>query len=838
MSWLLRDLAFGIRTLRKSPAFAITAIVTLALGIGASTAIFSVVNAVLLRPLPYRQADRLAIISEDLRARGVVDFPVGPGDIPDLRNGMPAFEQIAALQTSPTSTYTNSDGTSELISTAAVTTNMFSVLGLPVAFGRDFVAGDGTPNQIVQIPAGAGAAGAGAGAGAPAGPRPPPLPVMGILGYDFWQRKFGGDPSIVGKTITLFGGPVEIVGIASPRAELIFPVRMQVERRPDVWTALRADFENGSRINVQYRLVGRLKAGATLVQARAQSARVSADLAARFPVNVSAGVAYHVEPMKDYVVADVRTPILALMGAVVFVLLIACANVANLMLVRAAQRERELAVRSAMGGSAWSIVRQLLAESLILAGAAAALGIALGEVGIRLLLRLSPNNLPRLNDVALDPTVLAFTVAMSVLAAVLFGLVPALRASRPDLAQVLRASGRTPGLGGAARLRSMVIVAEVTLSFVLLVGCGLMVRSFITLSNTDPGFDPASVLTFGVTNARVRSLPEAQAFFASVQDKLRGIPGVTAVAQSSALPLDGSDPSIRWGTQAAAADPSRFRQGGFFIVGPGYFETMRTHLVAGRTFDQSDNDTSSKSVIIDQAAANIAFGNQSPLGKTILARVRRDVPDAYTIVGVVQHERHLTLFGDEKESLFFPQGAFGPGGQFIVRTSGDPTRLLSAVHAAIASVNRNVLLTRVRPLTDLVDDARSSTRFALVLIGIFAAIAALLAGVGLYGVLSSAVRQRTSEIGIRMAFGAQSSTIFGLVLGEGLRLSAVGIGLGLVVALFATRVMQSMLVAVKPTDPLTFVAMIGFFLVVAGVACWVPAHRAASLDPNAALREE
>jgi len=403
MSWLLRDLAFGIRTLRKSPAFAITAIVTLALGIGASTAIFSVVNAVLLRPLPYRQADRLAIISEDLRARGVVDFPVGPGDIPDLRNGMPAFEQIAALQTSPTSTYTNSDGTSELISTAAVTTNMFSVLGLPVAFGRDFVAGDGTPNQIVQIPAGAGAAGAGAGAGAPAGPRPPPLPVMGILGYDFWQRKFGGDPSIVGKTITLFGGPVEIVGIASPRAELIFPVRMQVERRPDVWTALRADFENGSRINVQYRLVGRLKAGATLVQARAQSARVSADLAARFPVNVSAGVAYHVEPMKDYVVADVRTPILALMGAVVFVLLIACANVANLMLVRAAQRERELAVRSAMGGSAWSIVRQLLAESLILAGAAAALGIALGEVGIRLLLRLSPNNLPRLNDVALDP---------------------------------------------------------------------------------------------------------------------------------------------------------------------------------------------------------------------------------------------------------------------------------------------------------------------------------------------------------------------------------------------------------------------------------------------------
>jgi predicted permease len=837
MSWLSRDLGYGIRTLRKSPAFAITAIVTLALGIGASTAIFSVVNAVLLRPLPYTQADRLAIISQDLRARGVIDFPVGPGDIPDLRNGMPAFDQIAAIQTVPNATFTNKDGTPELISAATVTTNTFSVLGLPVAYGRDFAAGDGTPNQIVQLPAAA-AVGAGAAGAPPAGPRPPPLPVMGILGYDFWQRKFGGDPSIVGKSITLFGGPVEVVGIASPRAELIFPVRMRVERRPDVWTALRADFENGSRINVAYRLVGRLKAGATLVQARGQSARVSADMRSRIPLDSTAGVAYHVEPMKEYLVADVRTPILALMGAVVFVLLIACANVANLMLVRAAQRERELAVRSAMGGSAWSIVRQLLSESLVLAGVAAVLGIALAEVGIKLLLRLSPDNLPRLADVTLDPRVLVFAVAVSVLSAVVFGLVPALRASRPDLAQVLRASGRTPGLGGAARLRNMVIIAEVTLSFVLLVGCGLMVRSFITLAHTDPGFDASGVLTFGITNARLRSLPEAQAFFSSVQDKLRGIPGVSAVTQSSALPLDGSDPSARWGTEAASADPSRFRQGGLFIVGSGYFETMRTHLIAGRTFNQSDNDTSDKSVIIDDAAARIAFGNQSPLGKTILARVRRDVPDQYTVVGVVQHQRHLTLFGDEKESLFFPAGAFGPGGQFIVRTSGDPARLPSAVHAAIASVNPNVLLTRVRPLTELVDDARSSTRFALVLIGIFAVIAALLAAVGLYGVLSSAVRQRTSEIGIRMAFGAQSSTIFSQILGEGLRLSAVGIGLGFVVALFATRVMQSMLVAVKPTDPLTFAAMIGFFLVVAALACWVPAHRAASLDPNAALREE
>jgi len=830
MPTLSRDLALGARTLRNNPAFAITAIVTLALGIGASTAIFSVVNAVLLRPLPYGDADRLAIITQDLRARGVVDFPVGPGDVPDVRNGTTVFEDIAALQTGRNVPYTDKDGNAQLITVAGATPNIFKLLKVPVVFGRDFTKDDGTPNPIIQVPPGA------QPQAAPQTPQPPPLPTIGIISYDFWQRAFGGDPSVVGRTITV-GRPVQIVGVASPRAELIFPVSMQVERHPDVWTALRVNFEQGSRINVAYRLIGRLKPNASITAARAEIARVSADLQARFPTDKTAGVTYRVEPMKQYVVANVRTSILSLMGAVILVLLIAFANVANLLLVRASQRERELAVRAAMGGSPFAIVRQLLAESLVLAAFAALLGIGLAKLGIALLLQLAPANLPRLADVSLDPVVLGFTVLASVAAVLIFGLVPALRASRPDLAQVLRATGRTPALSGAARLRNAVIVAEVALSFVLLIGSGLMVRSFVALMHTEPGFDPNGVLTFGLSNLRFRSPDEARATFSQLRDKFAAIPGVTAVALASAAPFDGADPSARWGTQDAMNDPTRFRQGGILFTTPNYFDAMRVKLLAGRTFTPAESDDpNTRVVVIDDEAAKLAFGQESPIGKTVFARVRTDSPESYTVIGVVHHHRHLTLYGDEKELLFFPAGA--GGGRWLVRTSRDPASLGKAVRAAVTSINPQYLVTEMHPLTNNMDKARSATRFALVLIGIFATIAALLAAVGLYGVLSSVVRQRTSEIGIRMAFGAESASIFRLVIGQGLRMSAIGIGIGLVIAIATTRVMSSMLVDVRPTDPITFVAMALLFLGIAAASCWLPAWRAARMDPNVALRQE
>jgi predicted permease len=831
MPTISRDLALGARTLRKNPAFAITAIVTLSLGIGASTAIFSVVNAVLLRPLPYGHADRLAIISQDLRARGVVDFPIGPGDVPDIRAGTTVFESIAALQTGRNVPYTDKDDKAQLITIASATPNIFKLLEVPVVYGRDFTEDDGIPNPIIQIPPGAQAQ------PAPQTPPPPRLPTIGIISYDFWQRAFGGDPSVVGRTITV-GGPVQVVGVASPRAELIFPVSMQVERHPDVWTALRVNFEEGSRQNVAYRLIGRLKPNASLATARAEIARVTADLQARFPNDKTAGVTYHVESLKEYVVAGVRTSILSLMGAVILVLLISCANVANLLLVRASQRERELAVRAAMGGSPFAIVRQLLAESLVLAAFAALLGVGLAKLGIALLVQLAPANLPRLADVSLDPAVLGFTILASMCAVLVFGLVPAIHASRPNLAQVLRASGRTPALTGAARLRNGVIVAEVALSFVLLIGCGLMVRSFVSLMRTAPGFDPNGVITFGLSNLRFRSPDEARAVFAGLREKLGAIPGVTAVANANAAPFDGGDPSARWGTQDAMADPTRFRQGGILIAPPSYFNALRVKLLAGRTFTPGENDDpNAKVVVLDDVAAKLAFGQASPIGKTIYSRIRTEQPEAYTVVGVARHHRHLTLYGDEKELLFFPSGPFG-GGAWFVRTAGDPAALGQAVRTAVTSLNPQYLVTEMHALTDNVDNARSPTRFALVLIGIFATIAALLAAVGLYGVLSSVVRQRTSEIGIRMAFGAQSGSIFRLVIGQGLRMSAIGIGIGLVIAVATTRVMSSMLVDVRPTDPVTFVAMVLVFLAIAAAACWLPARKAAGMDPNVALREE
>jgi predicted permease len=823
-----RDLALGARTLRKNPAFSLTAIITLALGIGASTAIFSVVNAVLLRPLPYGEADRLAIITQDLRARNVIDFPVGAGDVPDIRAGLPSFESIAALQTGRNVPYTDKDGNAQLINVAGATPNIFKLLKIPVAQGRDFTDDDGTPNPVVPPPPPGQAPN-------PQVPPPPRLATIGIISYDFWQRAFGGDPSIVGKTITV-GGPVQVVGIASPRAELIFPVSMQVERHPDVWTALRVNFETGSRINVAYRLIGRLKPNASFTAARGEAARVTSDLQARFPTDKTAGVTYRVEPMKPYVVAAVRTSILSLMGAVILVLLISCANVANLLLVRASQRERELAVRAAMGGSPFAIIRQLLSESVVLAGIAAILGIVLAKLGIVLLLQLAPTNLPRLADVALDPMVLAFTVLISIAAVVVFGLVPSLRASRPDLAQVLRATGRSPGLSGAAKLRNTVIVAEVALSFVLLIGSGLMVRSFVSLIHTEPGFDPTGVTTFGLTNLRFRSPDEARATFGQLHDKLAAIPGVTVVSGANSVPFDGTDPSGRWGTQDAMNDPTRFRQGGAMQVPPSYFDAMRVKLVAGRLYTPAENeDPNSKLVVIDDETAKLAYGNESPLGKTIYARIRTDQPEAYTVIGVVRHHRHLSLYGDEKELLFFPS-AFP--GRWLVRASSDRAVIAPAIRAAVAAVSPQAIVTDLHPLTDNVEKARSATRFTLVLISIFASIAAVLAAVGLYGVLSSTVRQRTSEIGIRMAFGAQSSSIFGLVIGQGLRMSAIGIGVGLVIAIVTTRVMTSMLVNVKPTDPITFVLTALLFFIIAAAACWVPAKRAAGMDPNVALRQE
>jgi predicted permease len=830
---LSKDFVYAARSLRKSPAFTLTAMAAIALGIGASTAIFSVVNAVLLRPLPYPDPNRLVLVWGDLRARHVVDWPFSPPDFDDTRHAATLFQDLAAVVTFRIPV-AGDNAESEMVHAANATPNIFRLLGGRVELGRDFIDADGTPQPVAPQPTPGQAPTTLAAA-----PLPARLPTIAILTDQFWRKRFGADPKVVGRSIDFGNGKAQVVGVLAPGFELLFPPKAGLDRLPEVWTAMRLNLQ-ANRNNVSLRVVGRVKPGTSFEQAQSQLDNIGADLRQRFAIKTTSGFHLRLEPMHENLVASVRPAILALMGAVVFLLLIACANVANLLLLRSAARGRELALRAALGGNRWDLIRQMLAETLLLAGFGALAGLGLARLGIDLLVSLAPENLPRLDVVAIDPMVLGFTAAAALLAAAVFGLLPALRASRPDVIDLLRSGGRTAGLGSGRLLRNAVVVTEVALSFVLLIGSGLMVRSFIALQRVDPGFKPQGVLTFLMPITTARTSQEAGAKVRELRDRLRALPGVNAVTASSQLPLDGSTPLVRWGTLEALADPAKYNQGHAFFVLPGYFEAMGTRLIAGRTFTEADNTADSKVVIIDQNVAAKAFPHESPVGKILLSRVRGPDPERYEVVGVVEHQRHETLAADGREGIFFTDGLVGPGAvqRWALRTEGDPIRLVTPLREEIVKVDKRLAVSEATPMLALMDRAQAQTRFALVLIAIFGTIAALLASVGLYGVLSDSVRQRTAEIGLRMALGAAPGSIFQLVVGHGLRLSAAGIVVGIVAAFSLTRVMASMLVGVQPHDLATFTSIAMLFFAIAAVACWIPARRAAGLDPTNALREE
>jgi putative ABC transport system permease protein len=834
MSTLLQDLGYALRTFAKRPAFAITAIATLGLGIGVTTAIFSVVNAVLLRPLPYKDPATLVHIAADMRARNVEDFPHAPADFADIRTQGTLFEGIAGLATGR-QTFTNENGDVELVRNGAATPNLFRVLGTRIVEGRDFTEAEGTPpvqpNQVPQ------------GAGVPAGPQQPPPPPPTIISYEFWQRRFGGDRAIL-NTVVQFGQQqrFEIVGVLEPGFQLLYPPNVaNVERNVDLWTPLRVDFAAGSRINVFLRVVARLKPGVTLQAAQGQADTIAAYLRNLVPIKATSDLQFRVVPMHEDLVADVRPSILALMGAVVFVLLIACANVANLLLVRAASRERELAVRSALGSSRWRIVRQLLAESLLLSAGAAALGVILAWAGIRVLTSIGPDDVPRLDAVRIDTPIVLFAIGIAAVSSIVFGLVPAIRASRPDVMDLLRRSGRTGSLAAGKWLRNGVVIAEVALSFVLLIGSGLMIRSFIALQHADPGYNTANTLTFLIPNLPLPEAAARQAFQRDFQARLASLPGVTAVTAANPFPLDGRLANGRWGTEEAASDPAKFQQADVRIVLPGYFAALGTRILEGREFTDADNVSGdSRDVIIDRVLARKAFGAAPAVGRTLLFRVTTPEAMPYRVIGVVDHQRHTTLASDGRETVFLADAIFGYGAanRWAVRATGDPMPLVPQVKAALRELAPRAGAIEIQMMDAFVAEAQAQTRFALLLIGVFAGIAVILASVGLYSVLSTAVRQRTSEIGVRMAFGAEQGSIFRMMVGQGLKLSAIGIVVGIALALGLVGAMQSMLVGVEPTDPATFAAIALTFVVIAIVACGVPALRAARLSPLAALRDE
>ena len=827
---MLKTVLLAGRILCRNPAFTVIAAMTIALGVGASTAIFSVTNAVLLRPLPYRDSSRLMVAGMDLTKRHVQGLPFSNADYIDLRDGTkPVFSDMAGVFTFR-DVIAREDGTPEQIRTGVVTTNFFQLMGARILYGRDFTAEDGTPAP--PPPAGA----------APDAAAQPPQ--MAILSYEYFMRRFGGNRDVIGHSLQTQGpaGPM-IVGVVERGFRLYFPPESNEEETPDLWVANRLAYDAAQRNGFSIRPIGRLKDGVTAKQAQEAADAVAAEGRRTIPMDASIGYQISMEPMQQHLVAEVRPAILALIGSVIFLLLIACANVANLLLVRTSLREQEFAVRAALGASRWRLIVPLLTEACVLAAMGTALGLVLAWAGIRELRALAPTNLPRLDSIHIDGRVLGFTALAGLMAAVLFGIAPAWRGTLPALMNLLR-GGRSSGLASGAAVRNLVVMAEVALSFILLVGSGLMFRSFLDLERIDPGFDVHNLLTFQLqfpgNPVRRPTREERAALVRQIKERLAAIPGIENVTASFPFPLTGDFSPIRWGNIEAAQDPSRYQATDLQVVLPGYFEAMRTPVLAGRTFTEDDNLAGRNNVVIDQMLADKAFPGQSAVGKRILIRVRTPEAEPVEIVGVVAHQREESLAVPGREQIYFTDGFLGNGGvrSWALRTGGDPSAFESQARATLHDINPQFLMTEIVTGDAIVHTAQAGTRFSMLLIGVFAVIAGALAGVGLYGVLSTAVRQRTAEIGVRMAMGAERGDIVQLVVTQGLKLSAIGIVIGLVAAVVLGRVMSAMLVGVKATDPATFVAMTAIFLGIAVLASWIPARRAAGLDPKTALLEQ
>ncbi len=799
----VQDCSYALRGLRKSPVFAVTAALTLALAMGALTATYSVAGAVLLRPLPYPQPDRLAVLGPML----------SNAEFADLRNATRTlFEDMAGASISRAYVQ-QADGTTELLMRGLVTPNFFRLMGGRIVLGRDFDESDAVreADPAVLLPPGRAA----------------------ILSYEFWQRRFGGSAEILGQRMPAAGaGAVEpgprIVGVLAPGFKLYRYPDNGSDAAPEFWVANNSGYDVAHRNLLLAVPIARLRAGITLAQVREQ-----------IRAGKVVGREVRVEMLRQHVIQEVRPAILTLFGAVAFLLLIACSNIANLLLVRASLRERELAVRTAIGAGRWRLMRQILVEAALVSAIGTAAGLGLAWILVRALPALAPAGLPRIESVAIDGSVLAFAVGAGLFAAILFGSLPAWRAARPVVLQTLRGGARGSALYTGRRLRSVVVVAEVALSFVLLIGAGLMLRSFLQLLSIRPGFDPQGLLTFMATRQwDIRRQDGRVELLRRMQSRLGALPGVESVTEALALPLSHPPQPMsitprREQPGVASADRAEFQQ-----VLPGYFETLRTPLIAGRTFTEQDDRPERNLAVIDEWFAARAFPGQPAIGKRIL--LPGENSPWVEVIGVVAHQHSASLADSGREQIYLTDGFYGIGlsRHWAIRTRGDPAKLVEAVRRELHQVDPQLVVSRVLPMEAYVEQQTSPTRFALLLIGLVATLALVLASVGLYGVLATMVRQRTAEIGVRIALGAQPSGIFRLVVMQGLRLYASGLVLGVAAALGLTRLMTAMLVGVAPHDPLTYAGVAVLFFTIVCAATCIPASRAAHLQVAVALREE
>jgi putative ABC transport system permease protein len=796
---LLQDLRYAVRQLLKSPGFTAVAVLTLALGIGANTAIFSVVNGVLLRPLPYPDADSLVRVHEIVPQYG--RFAVAPPNFYDWREQNTVFERMAMVQTG---SVTLAQGElPERLPWAGVSWDLFELLRVQPIMGRSFAPEEDVPGKANVV----------------------------VLSHGAWQRRFGGDPGVVGRPMNLDGASYTIIGVMP--AGFYFP-----SRETEIWTPVAIANNPQSRGAHFVIAFARMKPGVTVEQADAEMKTIAARLAEQYP-DKNAGETAEVVVLHEQMVGRIRPALLTLLAAVGLVVLIACGNVANLLLVRASVRAKELAIRTALGAGCRRLVLQMLAESAVLALAGGAVGLWLAYAALAPIRTLSAGSIPRVDDIALDGNVLAFTLGLSLLTGVIFGLAPAWQAQRANLNEVLKEGGRTAAASGGRWLRNGLVIAEVALSLVLLVGASLLLRSFSKLNSVDPGFRPENVLSFRVAlpRAAYSDATRQTAFYESLVERLEAMPQVTSAAAVQTLPMRGTYVLSTGIVGRPPLPPSQQPSITYRVVAGRYFETLGIPLLRGRAFTARDTASSPGVVIVDQAFVNEHFRGEDPLGRQLTIGNGTNRP--YEIVGVVGDVRTDGLEALPAPTMYVPlsQDPFSSL-WFLIRTSGDPAPLATAARQALLELDRTLPAFSISPLADVVSETTTQRRFSMLLLALFAFVALFLAAVGLFGVLSYTVSQRTQEMGLRLALGARRGHLLRLVVGQGMRLAVVGVLLGLAGALALARTISAMLFEVTPFDPVSYGITAACLLATAALACYVPARRATRVDPIIALRYE